>query len=151
MKISTKGRYALEAVLDIAVNAKSGGHENMKNISARSGISENYLEQLFAVLRRKGIIESARGAMGGYRLARDAKSISAGEVIRAAEGPLSPVACIDEGECHKPCERFEDCATRGMWKRMADAINEAADSISIAELAECHEKMSWPEAVEYFI
>ena len=151
MKISTKGRYALEAVLDIAVNAGVGGPVNIKGIAARNGISENYLEQLFVILRRKGIVESTRGALGGYRLAKPSGDISAGEVIRAVEGTLSPVACADERAGRKTCGRYEDCATRLLWKRMTDAMNGAADSVSIAELAECHDRMNLYEVIEYFI
>jgi Rrf2 family transcriptional regulator, cysteine metabolism repressor len=151
MRISTKGRYALEAILEIAVSAGTDGQVNMKKIASNSGISENYLEQLFILLRRRDIIESARGATGGYRLARPAEDITAGEVIRAAEGSLAPVACVDEENCLKICGRSGDCSTRGLWKQMADVINKTADSVTIGDLAACHKAMLQPDVIEFFI
>ena len=139
MKISTRGRYALEAVLDLAYYAPSG-HESLKNISERSGISANYLEQIFMKLKKKGIIESVRGAQGGYRLARDAKEITAGEVIRAAEGQFAPTACVAEGSERRQCHRYDICVTRMLWARIMDAMNEISDSLSIGDLVEICKK-----------
>ena len=103
MKISTKSQYALEALMDLHLHAVDG-QESLKNIAQRRGISEHYLEQIFSTLRKAGIVESFRGAQGGYRLAREPGSITAGEVIRALEGPLCPVKCVcssrdDEKRC----------------------------------------------------
>lgn len=150
MKISTKGRYALEAVVDLAVHSVSG-LENLKNISDRLIISKNYLEQLFVVLRQKGIVESVRGAQGGYRLVRDAKEITAGDVIRAVEGTLSPVSCLDEGKCNQPCGSYDLCVTRILWRKLMNEINGAADSVTIYELVEAYSNMSNKENFEFFI
>jgi Rrf2 family cysteine metabolism transcriptional repressor len=135
VKISTRGRYALEAVLDLAFHASSG-HESLKNIAERSGISANYLEQIFMRLKRNGIIESMRGAQGGYRLARDAREITAGEVIRAAEGQFAPTACVAEGSEKRQCQRYEMCVTRLLWARIMDGMNVVSDSLSISDLVE---------------
>ncbi|PKM93875.1 MAG: Rrf2 family transcriptional regulator [Firmicutes bacterium HGW-Firmicutes-1] len=150
MKISTKGRYALEAVLDLAVHSQTEV-ENLNNISERLKISKNYLEQLFSVLRKKELINSVRGAQGGYRLARSADKITAGEVIRAVEGPLSPVNCIEEGKCDDPCNDYSTCVTRLMWLRMMDEINKAADSVTISDLVDAYGKMKKKDIIEYFI
>jgi Rrf2 family protein len=149
MKISTKGRYGLEAVLDLALHS-SGSHESLRNIAKRRNISENYLEQLFVVLRRKGIVESIRGAQGGYRLARDPMDIKAGEVIRALEGSLSPVDCADEG-CGPECGRADKCVTRSLWKRLREDLDEAADGLSIHDLMEACYKIDPAVKDEYYI
>lgn len=150
MKISTKGRYALEAVLDLAVYSQ-GELESLNNISERLNISKNYLEQIFSILRKKEIVASVRGAQGGYRLARSAKEVTAGEVIRAVEGPLSPVSCIDEGKCNHPCNDYNTCITRELWQKMMDEINRAADSVTIDDLVLAYGKMKKKDAIDYFI
>lgn len=150
MKISTKGRYALEAVVDLAVFSTSG-LESLKNIADRLNISKNYLEQLFVVLRQKGIVDSVRGAQGGYRLARASKDMTAGDVIRAVEGPLSPVSCLDEGKCNQPCGSYDLCVTRILWQKLMNEINEAADSVTIADLVESFATMNDKNTFEYFI
>ncbi|PKM51162.1 MAG: Rrf2 family transcriptional regulator [Firmicutes bacterium HGW-Firmicutes-7] len=149
MKISTKGRYALEAVLDLAVYSEVE-LESLNNISERLQISKNYLEQLFSVLRKKEIVASVRGAQGGYKLARSSKQITAGEVIRAVEGPLSPVSCIDEGKCNNTGE-YKECVTRLLWQKMMDEINRAADGVTINDLVQSYGKMKKKDAIEYFI
>lgn len=149
MKISTRGRYALEAVLDLALHV-SDGHESLKNISERTGISENYLEQIFAVLRKKRIVESVRGAQGGYRLARDAGKITAGDVIRALEGPLAPVSCLlDEDGEH--CSMLSNCVTKELWRKMMEELNETADSFSISDLMKSYMCMNEADYIEYYI
>lgn len=150
MKISTKGRYALEAVVDLAVYSASR-LENLKNISDRLNISKNYLEQLFVVLRQKEIVLSIRGAQGGYVLARDAKEITAGDVIRAVEGTLAPVSCLNEGRCNQPCGSYELCVTRILWQKLMDEINAAADSVTIGELVEAYSNMKNEDVFEFFI
>jgi len=149
LKISTKGRYALEAVLDLAVYSEVE-LESLNNISERLQISKNYLEQLFSVLRKKEIVASVRGAQGGYKLARSSKQITAGEVIRAVEGPLSPVSCIDEGKCNNTGE-YKECVTRLLWQKMMDEINRAADGVTINDLVQSYGKMKKKDAIEYFI
>lgn len=149
MKISTRGRYALEAVLDMALHV-SDGHESLKNISDRTGISENYLEQIFAVLRKKGIVESVRGAQGGYKLTRPPEEITAGEVICALEGPLAPVSCLlmEDGE---HCGMPSNCATKLLWKKIMDELNAVADSCSISDLMKSYVCMNEADYIEYYI
>ncbi|NDL68760.1 RrF2 family transcriptional regulator [Anaerotalea alkaliphila] len=133
MKISTKGRYALEAVVDLAVN--STDHlQSLQQIAERLDLSKNYLEQLFGTLRKKGIVNSIRGAQGGYLLARAPEAITAGEVIRAVEGPLSPVVCLDDGKCQQACTDFEMCVTRIVWQAIMDEINQVADEVTLQDL-----------------
>jgi Rrf2 family cysteine metabolism transcriptional repressor len=145
MRISTKGRYALEALLDLALQDRDG-FVALRGVGLRRGLSENYLEQLFSELRRCGIVTSLRGQQGGYRLARDPTLITVGEVLRAVEGPLVPVACIAaiaQAGCGpveeaQACPRQENCVTRLLWIRMMDAITLAADGVTLADLiADC--------------
>lgn len=150
MKISTKGRYALEAILDLAIYATSE-YESVRNIAQRRNISENYLEQIFAGLRKKGIVQSIRGKQGGYRLARHTKDITAGEVIRALEGSLAPVACVSEDKCMQKCDRDDLCVTNILWQKMMNEINMAVDSVTIEDLVEYHSKLESQNNIEYYI
>lgn len=134
MKISTKGQYALEALLDLHMNGV-GGQESLKNIARRRGISEHYLEQIFGTLRKAGIVESIRGAQGGYRLARQPEEITAGQVIRALEGPLCPVKCVGNpsGE-GKRCPLLGSCPTRPLWVRVTKEIDSIVDTVTLQDL-----------------
>ena len=151
MTISTKGRYGLEAVVDLAIHA-SRGHECIKNISERCGISEAYILQIFMVLRRAGIIDSIRGAQGGYALAREASEITSGEVLVALEGPLAPVECIVEGTKH-PCGRSGNCVTRSLWTSIMRIMNDTANEVTIQDLVDCYHSLSAnkEEGLEYFL
>ena len=140
MKVSTKGRYALEALLDLALQ-DSDGFVALHGVGERRGLSENYLEQIFSDLRRSGIVTSLRGQQGGYRLARTPDRITAGEVLRAVEGPLVPVACVmrsgrggEDSEVEDACPRQEGCVTRLVWMRMTEAMDSAADAVTLADL-----------------
>lgn len=150
MKISTKGSYGLEAIIDLAIHS-SQGHVNIKSISERCGISEAYILQIFLVLRRAGIIDSIRGAQGGYALARNPSEITAGDVLTALEGPFAPVACIIEG-AEQPCGRYERCTSRGLWEKMMGTLSDIADSITIEELANsCKEASMQENTLDYYI
>lgn len=133
MKISTKGRYGLEALADLAIN---GGQDyiNLKSISERQGISDKYLEQLFIPLKRDGIVESVRGAQGGYRLSREAKNISVKDVLNCLEGPLALVDCIVESK-EERCDKFECCVTRLLWQKIMKEFDEVTEAISLADIA----------------
>ncbi len=134
MKISTKGRYGLRAIIDLAVHQEQDAVSIM-SISQRQGVSENYLEQIFRLLKKGGLISSVRGAGGGYRLAKDPREVSVGEVLRTLEGDLEPVSCgALEGE--GGCEGADSCVTKYVWKKMNDAIQSAVDSIMLSELIE---------------
>lgn len=153
MKISTKGRYALEAIVDLAINS-SDGHESLKNIAERRGFSENYLEQIFVLLRKNNIVESIRGAQGGYRLSRDASKITAGDIIRATEGEVAVVPCVKTSETKSSksnCDMFEMCVTKLFWGKLTVKIEEMADSVTVADLVKAYNDMQAGPAIEYYI
>lgn len=135
MKISTKGRYAVRVMLDLALN-NTGECIKVKDIAARQGISEKYLEQIIAVLNRAGYVKSVRGAQGGYRVAKDPGEYSVGMILRLTEGTMAPVACLEEGA--PECERCYTCETLEVWKELYAAVNNVIDNITIADLAERH-------------
>ena len=133
MKLSTKGRYGLRAIVDLASNSQDGA-VCISSIAQRQNLSESYLEQLMSLLRKAGIIESVRGAGGGYRLARPPEQISVGEILRALEGDLNLVECsalMGEGQ---PCAAEETCVTKYVWQRITECINQTVDEIFLAEL-----------------
>lgn len=134
MKISTKGRYGLEALMILCLES-SQGHVSLKRIAECSNISEAYILQIFLVLRRAGIVDSIRGAQGGYSLSRDPSKISVGEILNILEGPLSPVTCIVQGG-KSPCSRSEGCATRLLWIKLTESLNTLTNSITLADLLE---------------
>ncbi len=133
MKISTKGRYALRLMLDLALN---GGEQYMtvKSISERQQISGKYLEQIISVLSRAGFVKSIRGSQGGYRLARPAEEYTVGMILRLIEGSLVPVACMDDDP--NLCPRSDKCATLEVWKRLDDAIRGVIDNVTLKDLAD---------------
>lgn len=137
MKISTKGRYALRVMLDLAIN-NTGEYVKVKQIAARQDISEKYLEQIIALLNKAGYVISTRGAQGGYRLAKNPEEYTVGMILRQTEGSLSPVACLDEGSA--PCERCDTCETLEVWKALQDAINQVVDHVTLADLVRRHEE-----------
>ncbi len=137
MKISTKGRYAVRVMLDLALQ-NAGEWIKVKDIAARQGISGKYLEQIISVLNRAGYVKSIRGAQGGYRLAKAPEEYTVGMILRLTEGDLAPVACLEEGAAR--CERRDICDTLGVWKELYGAIGEVVDHITVADLAERHRR-----------
>lgn len=133
MKISTKGRYALRLMLDLAVNS-GGGYVSIRSVAARQNISEKYLEQIIKMLSKEKLVESSRGAQGGYRLTREPKDYTVGEILRVAEGSLAPVACLDSDE--NTCENCMDCVTLEIWQCILDAVNKVVDSITLQYLVD---------------
>lgn len=133
MKISTKGRYAVRVMLDLALN-NTGECIKVKDIATRQGISEKYLEQIIAVLNRAGYVNSVRGAQGGYRIAKDPSEYTVGMILRLTEGSMAPVACLDEGA--PDCDRCDTCETLEVWKELYAAINNVIDNVTIADLVE---------------
>ena len=131
MKISTKGRYAVRVMLDLALN-NTGECIKVKEIANRQGISEKYLEQIIAVLNKAGYVKSVRGAQGGYRIAKEPKEYTVGMILRLTEGSLAPVACLEEGA--DECERCDTCETLEVWKKLYDAINDVVDNVTLADL-----------------
>lgn len=130
MKISTKGRYALRLMLDLAEHY-NGDYIPLKEIAARQEISDKYLEQLIMQLNRAGFIQSVRGSRGGYRLAKAPEEYSIGSILRVMEGSLAPVACVEEGQ---ECERAESCATYLLWQDVRDAVNNVVDHRTLKDL-----------------
>ncbi len=135
MKISTKGRYATRVMLDLALH-NTGTCIKLKDIAARQGISEKYLEQIISLLNRAGYVKSVRGAQGGYLLAIPPESCTVGMILRLTEGSMAPVACLDEGS--GDCQRCDTCETLEVWKKLYSAINEVIDGVTIADLAARH-------------
>lgn len=133
MKISTKGRYAVRVMLDLALN-NTGECIKVKDIASRQGISEKYLEQIIAVLNRAGYVNSVRGAQGGYRIAKDPSEYTVGMILRLTEGSMAPVACLDEGA--PECDRCDTCETLEVWRELYAAINNVIDNVTIADLVE---------------
>jgi len=131
MKISTKGRYALRFMADLA-RAGEGVRLSVKEVSQRQGISDKYLEQIAHLLAGEGFITSTRGAQGGYQLARPASEITVGQVLRACEGDLSPVECVGDGG--KVCERADNCDTFFVWMALKQATDNVVDGITIQDL-----------------
>ena len=131
MLVSTKGRYALRVMIDLAEHQASG-RIPLKEIAGRQGVSEKYLENILAILVRNGMLSGMRGKGGGYRLTRDPDQFSVGEVLRLTEGSLAPVACLEGGK--QGCERAADCPTIGMWSELDKMISGYLDGISIADL-----------------
>ncbi|MBL7065697.1 MAG: Rrf2 family transcriptional regulator [Anaerolineae bacterium] len=134
MRISTRGRYALRAMVDLALHADEGTVLR-QDIAARQEISADYVAQLFRRLRAAGLVKGVKGPGGGYRLARDAATISAGDVVRAVEGPVALVHCIVPGD-EPSCNRVDRCATRLLWKRLSEAMTEFLDSVTLKDLCD---------------
>ncbi len=150
MKLSTKGKYGLEAMVDLAVHT-SEGPVSLKSISTRQNLPENYLEQIFLILRRNKLVDSIRGAQGGYLLARPAEEISVLEVLNALEGPLAPVSCIVDGN-GGTCARYPRCASRTLWEEIKASLDLTAASISVGELVDKYRTAHQSEdQIEYFI
>ena len=135
MKVSTRGRYGLRAMAELAMSEDSSACVSLKSVAERQGISEHYLEQLFLPLKKTKLVVSARGAQGGYRLARAAGSISVGEILRALEGSLAPVDCIcEDGEVTCGNSNCENCMTKQVWGQIYDSLNNVVDGITLADL-----------------
>jgi Rrf2 family cysteine metabolism transcriptional repressor len=136
MRISTRGRYALRAMVDLAQHG-GNGPVSRQDISERQEISADYLAQLFMHLQSAGLVEGVKGPGGGYQLLRDPSLIRAGDVVRAAEGPVAVVHCTlpcpDEGPA---CRRLDQCVTHLLWKRVSDAVTEVLDSVTLRDLAD---------------
>lgn len=139
MKISTKGRYALRLMVDLAEN-KGEKPISIKEISARQEISEKYLEQIISVLNRAGYVKSVRGPQGGYMLLKDPKEYTVGMILRLTEGSLAPVECLEFEE--NTCPRRENCVTLKVWEKLDQSIKQVVDNITLADLLEWETDMS---------
>lgn len=132
MKISTKGRYALRTMIDLAMN-DTGENISIKAIAARQGISTKYLEQIISTLNKAGYVKSERGANGGYRLTKKPKEYTVGMILRLTEGSLAITTCTQDEQ--NLCERYGCCTTVKVWEKINKAISDVVDNITIADLA----------------
>lgn len=132
MKISTKGRYALRLMIDLA-NQPPEQNTALRDISARQEISIKYLEQIVSPLCRAGLLKSTRGAQGGYRLSREPKDYTAGDILRAIEGNLAPVACLEDNTNN--CSRCGVCSTLAFWEGLDEVIRRYVDGFTLEQLA----------------
>ncbi|MEE0958023.1 MAG: RrF2 family transcriptional regulator [Ruminococcus sp.] len=138
MKISTKGRYALRMLLDLAEH-KDDGYIALKDIAARQNISKKYLEQIIPVLNKSDVLSSNRGYQGGYKLAKSPDQYTVGDILRLTEGSLAPVACLD----HDPieCERAAECITLPVWRGLYNAITGYLDGITLQDILDNQNEM----------
>lgn len=149
MRLSTKGQYGVRAMLDLALNYGSGPLA-LKDISEREEISEHYLEQLVAVLRKAGLVKSTRGAQGGYTLSTEPSKITVGDILRALEGPLAPVECVLEGG-ETECKRAGSCVSRLVWQKIRDSLNAVVDSITLQDMVDDYYKLQGNNNMMYYI
>ena len=132
MKLSTKGRYGLRAMIDLALNSTDGA-VSISSIAERQNLSDSSLEQLMAKLKKAGLVSSLRGAQGGYTLACSADDISVGDILRALEGDLTPVDCAALSG-NGSCGESDSCVTKYVWQKLNDSLNNTADSIKLSTL-----------------
>jgi Rrf2 family protein len=143
MRISTKGRYSLEALLYMAL-LPEGEYSSTRTIAENTGLSDGYLEQLFIPLRKMGIVQGIRGPQGGYFPGRPPEKITVGEILRAVEGALEPVDCVKS----KRCPMADKCMSQHTWAELYQEINDCVDSITLSDLVEAFEAL---DKVEYAI
>jgi len=148
MKISTKGRYGLRSMVDIAVSSL-GDYIPLKLIAERQNISENYLEQVFSILRKADLVKSIRGSQGGYTLSREASRITVGEVLRALEGELTITG--DDTDNALNDNTLEKCINLTVWQNVNQSINAVVDSITLEQLVEDYKKLSKNYLYDYTI
>lgn len=133
MKISTKGRYALRLMMDLAEN-NTGSPISLKDVAKRQDISDKYLEQIISILNKAGYVRSVRGAQGGYMLKMEPQNYTVGMILRQTEGSLAPVACIEDDEI--VCDRRQQCVTSIVYKKINDAISGVVDNITLQDLVD---------------
>ncbi|HHX60867.1 MAG TPA: Rrf2 family transcriptional regulator [Epulopiscium sp.] len=143
MKLSTKGQYGLKAMIALGVYAKDD-YITLKEIATNVDVSDNYLEQLIALLRKAGYVKSRRGAQGGYKLSIDPKDISVGQILRALEGSLAPTSCSCEDNTAQ-CTNHDRCITQEVWIKIRDGINDVVDSIMLETLVNDYEQANIKE------
>lgn len=131
MKISTKGRYALRMMLDLAEH-QGDGYIALKDIAKRQNVSKKYLEQIVPILNKADILNTNRGYQGGYRLARTPDQYTVGDILRITEGSISPVACLDKNPVE--CERAAECATLPVWQGLYKVIADYLDGITLQDI-----------------
>jgi Rrf2 family protein len=148
MKISTKGRYGLRAMVDLTISSH-GEHVALNSIAQRQNISENYLEQVFASLRKAGLVKSVKGAQGGYVLSRKASDISIGDVLRVLEGNLSVIDSekIEDTDAGS----LQNCIKINLWDKLDEGINKLVDSVTLEDLAIEYNRINGTHSIMYYI
>ena len=131
MLVSTRGRYALRVVIDLAENA-NGGYIPMKDVANRQRISLKYITKIMPLLTKGGLVEGVHGKGGGYRMLKEPQDCTVGEILRLTEGTLAPINCVEL--CSEPCDRVEDCRTLPMWRGLDKLITEYFENITLADL-----------------
>ncbi len=149
MKLSTKGRYGLRAMVDLAANS-SGDHVSLCNIAERQNISENYLEQVFSILRKSGLVKSVKGAQGGYILSETPSNTKVGKILRALEGNLAVVDEDAEGIVSSP-NSIQYCIKVNVWDKMNESLNQVVDSVTLEDLVTEYKKMKGENTIMYYI
>jgi Rrf2 family iron-sulfur cluster assembly transcriptional regulator len=144
IRISTRGRYALRAMLDLAEHGHNGP-VSRQELAQRQDISADYVAQLFRHLQAAGLAEGVKGPGGGYRLARDANRIRAGDIVQAVEGPIAVVACVspcpDQGST---CSRIDSCAAHRLWRRVSQALADELDAVTLEDLCAQSQELAGP-------
>ncbi len=142
MKISTKSRYALRMLLDLAEH-KNEGFIALKDIATRQNISKKYLEQIIPLLNRSDILQASRGNQGGYKLAKSPSEYTVGAILRITEGSISMISCLDTTP--NTCENIENCMTLDVWKGLNDIVKEYLDSITLQDILDKHKDKNYIE------
>lgn len=135
MRISTKGRYALRVLLDLAQHTEDG-YVPLKTIAERQGISKNYLDQIMMILNRTDYLKSTRGFQGGYKLAKPPRKYTVGDILRSTEGGVAPLACLENGG--EDCARSADCLARNVWRGLEDAMTDYLDNLTLQDVLDSH-------------
>ncbi len=148
MKFSTKGRYGLRAMIDLAAYAK-GGQVALNSIAERQDISLNYLEQVFSALRKAGLVKSIKGAQGGYMLSKNPENMTAGDILRVLEGTISVIS-EDEADIHRE-PPLRCCIRTAVWDKIDNAVNDYVDHVTLEELANQYRKINGLDDTMYYI
>lgn len=133
MKISTKGRYALRLMVDLAMN-NNGEMVRIKDVAKRQDISEKYLEQIISILKRAGFVKSLRGSQGGYQLAKEPSEYTVGMILRLTEGSMAVVSCLEDSE--NQCKRANQCVSLRLWSMIDKAVNDVIDNVTLQDMVE---------------
>lgn len=133
MRISTKGRYALRLMIDLAMN-RNGEMVRIREIAERQHISEKYLEQIISVLKKAGYVRSFRGAQGGYQLTKEPREYTVGMIFRLTEGNMAPVACLEDE--NNLCEKANQCVSLRLWNMLNESINHVIDNVTLQDMVE---------------
>jgi len=148
MKISTKGQYGLRAMVDLAVNSSANEHVSLNSIAENQNISISYLEQVFSILRKAGLVKSIKGAQGGYMLGDKPENITVGKILRSLEGRLT---VVDDPEDSESVNKMQFCIKKNVWDQMNASINKIIDSITLEDLVNEYYKMMNSDAYMYYI